>query len=71
MSSPRPVESEYLAPAEAALTQAVGGNQHELRLQVLEAASARFGGFDLTAFHEAFGVKSKRAASDLWSLRYL
>lgn len=25
MSSPRPVESEYLAPAEAALTQAVGG----------------------------------------------
>ncbi|MCW4873376.1 hypothetical protein M7793_20300 [Enterobacter hormaechei subsp. hoffmannii] len=69
MSSPRPVESEYLAPAEAALTQAVGGEtSFELRLQVLEAASARFGGFDLTAFHEAFGVKSKRAASDLLEL---
>ncbi|CFQ98673.1 N-6 DNA methylase [Yersinia alsatica] len=72
MSAPRPVESEYLAPAEAALTKAVGGDysltSFELRLQVLEAASARFGGFDLTAFHEAFGVKSKRAASELLEL---
>nr|MBF4318390.1 restriction endonuclease [Vibrio anguillarum] len=72
MSAPRPVEAEYLAPAEAALTRAVGGDygstSFELRLQVLEAASARFGGFDLTAFHESFGIKSKRPASELLEL---
>lgn len=72
MSAPRPVEAEYLSPAEAALTRAVGGGHgpasFELRLQVLEAASARFGGFDLAAFHEAFGTKSKRTAADLLEL---
>ncbi|MGC5426846.1 N-6 DNA methylase [Aeromonas veronii bv. sobria] len=72
MSAPRPVEAEYLASAEAALLKAVGRSygpaNFELRLQVLEAASARFGGFDLTAFHEAFGVKSKRPASELLEL---
>lgn len=72
MSAPRPVEAEYLAPAEAALTRAVGGGHgpasFELRLQVLEAVSARFGGFDLTAFHRAFGVQSKRPAAELLEL---
>lgn len=72
MSAPRPVEAEYLSPAEAELTCAVSGGHgpasFELRLQVLEAASARFGGFDLTAFHEAFGVKSKRPAAELLEL---
>lgn len=72
MSAPRPVEVEYLSPAEAALTRAVGGGHgpasFELRLQVLEAASARFGGFDLAAFHEAFEVKSKRRAAELLEL---
>lgn len=72
MSAPRPVEAEYLSPAEAALTRAVGGGHgpasFELRLQVLEAASARFGGFDLAAFHEAFGTKSKRAPAELLEL---
>jgi hypothetical protein len=72
MSSPRPVEAEYLAPAEAALTMAVGGvhgpASYELRLQVLEATSARFGGFDLAAFHEAFGVHSKTSAAELLEL---
>ena len=72
MSAPRPVEAEYLSPAEAALTRAVGGGHgpasFELRLQVLEAASARFGGFDLAAFHEAFEVKSKRPAAELLEL---
>ncbi|QQX83751.1 restriction endonuclease [Cupriavidus necator] len=72
MSAPRPVEAEYLAPAEAALTRAVGGAlgpaSFELRLQVLEAASARFGGFDLTAFHEAFGVQGKKTAAELLEL---
>ncbi len=72
MSAPRPVEVEYLSPAESALTRAVGGGHgpasFELRLQVLEAASARFGGFDLAAFHEASEVKSKRPAAELLEL---
>jgi hypothetical protein len=34
----------------------------------LEAASARFGGFDLVAFHEAFEIKSKRPAAELLDL---
>ncbi|MBN6742713.1 restriction endonuclease [Acidithiobacillus sp. MC6.1] len=72
MSAPRPVETEYLAPAEAAIAKAVGrmhgSMSFELRLQVLEAVSARFGGFDLAAFHEAFGVQSKKPAADLLDL---
>ena len=72
MSGPRPIETEYLAPAEAALTRAVGGGHgpasFELRLQVLEAASARFGGFDLAAFHKAFGVQSKKSATEFLEL---
>lgn len=72
MSAPRPVEAEYLASAEAALTQAVGRDHgpasFELRLQVLEAVSARFGGFDLKAFHETFGVRSKSSAAELLEL---
>jgi len=34
----------------------------------LEAVSARFGGFDLAAFHEAFGIQSKRPAAELLEL---
>lgn len=72
MSTPRTVEAEYLAPVEEALTRAVGGwherSSYELRLQVLEATSARFGGFDLAAFHKAFGTKSKRPAVELLEL---
>ncbi len=72
MSAPRPIEAEYLASAEAALIMAVGRSyspaNFEFRLQVLEAASARFGGFDLAAFHEAFGVKSKISAAELLEL---
>lgn len=72
MSAPRPVEAEYLASAEAALTRAVDGEHgptsFELRLQVLEAVSARFGGFDLAVFHEAFGVQNKKSAAELLEL---
>lgn len=72
MSAPRPVEEEYLSPAEAALEQAVGGGdgsaRFELRLQVLEAVSARFGGFNLAAFHEIFRVKCKRSTVELLEL---
>ncbi|MBX9405950.1 restriction endonuclease [Pseudomonas baetica] len=71
MSAPRPLEVEFLSPAEAALTKAVSGHgpgSFELRLQVLEAASARFGGFDLEGFHEIFGIQSKMTAVALMEL---
>jgi hypothetical protein len=72
MSAPRPVEVEYLASAEAALTNAVGGRHgtanFEFRLQILEAVSARFGGFDLAAFHAAFGIQNNRSAAELLEL---
>lgn len=72
MSAPRPLEDECLAPVDEALTRAVGGGygpaSFELRLQILEAAAARFGGFDLAAFHRAFGVKSKRPVAALLEL---
>ncbi len=70
MSAPRPVEAEYLAPAESALSKAAGHGpaSFELRLQVLEATSARFGGFDLEAFHKAFGVQSNYSAAELLEL---
>ncbi|MFC2992944.1 Eco57I restriction-modification methylase domain-containing protein [Halomonas tibetensis] len=72
MSAPRPFELECLALAEAALTEAVANESEsarfELRMQVLEAASARFGGFDLDAFHKAFGVERKKPSNELLEL---
>lgn len=72
MSAPRPIEAEYLASAQAALFKAVGGSfesaNFELRLQILEATSACFGGFDLEAFHNAFGVQSKKSVIKLMEL---
>lgn len=69
MSAPRPLESEYLSSAEAALSNIVGegsgSDSFELRLQILEAVSARFGGFDLELFHDTFGIKGKRTAAEL------
>lgn len=72
MSSPRPVEADYLSTAEAALTMAVdqmhAPASFELRLQVLEATSAHFGGFNLEDFHKIFGVHSKTGAAELLDL---
>lgn len=70
MSSPRPLEVEYLASVEEVLSKIVGHGSanFEFRLQVLEAVSARFGGFDLEAFHEAFRIQSKRSAAELLEL---
>lgn len=72
MSAPRPVEADYLSAAETALTKAVGGGHgsanFELRLQVLEATSARFGGFDLAVFHETFEIESRRPTMELLEL---
>lgn len=72
MSAPRPFETECLTSAETALTAVVNKGHHpdnfELRLQILEAASARFGGFNLSAFHEAFGIKSLTSTAELLKL---
>lgn len=61
MSAPRPVEADYLEASAAALhvaMKSLKGDPFEARLQLLEACSARFGGFDLSAFQTAFGIKS-------------
>lgn len=71
MNAPRPLEADCLGPVERSLSLAIKGlpgNDFEARLQVLEACSARFGGFDLAAFHEEFGVKSICAARPLIEL---
>lgn len=72
MSAPRPLEAEYLVPAEAALSQVVGrehgAGSFELRLQVLEAVAARFGGFDLADFHKAFQIRRMKPAAKLLEL---
>lgn len=61
MSAPRPLEYEFLVKAETALSfavQSLKADHFEARFQILEACSARFGGFDLSTFHAAFGIKS-------------
>lgn len=68
MSSPMPLESALLAQAEnelSRLARRLGAGTHEARLQVLEAASARLGGFDLENFHQAFGINSIAPAGEL------
>lgn len=60
MSAPRPLEADLLSAADASLEKAAKnllGDRFETRLQILEACSARFGGFDLAAYHEAFQIQ--------------
>lgn len=68
----KPMEIEFLTAAEKALTIAVGGKygaqSFEFRLQILEAAAARFGGFELGEFHNTFGTLSKKSACELLEL---
>jgi len=71
MSSPRPLEDRYLEQAEGALNKIISEREpacFELRLQVLEAVSSRFGGFDLAMYHKTFGIKSKKPAAELLEL---
>jgi hypothetical protein len=71
MSAPRPLEAEYLEAAETSLNCAIKGlkgNPFEARLQLLEACSARFGGFDLIGFQSAFGIKPLDEAKTLMHL---
>lgn len=58
MSSPRPYEAQLLARASSALDEG-GHPEHEARLEVLEAAASRLGGFSLPAFRRAFPDRYK------------
>lgn len=54
------VEGKRLAKADAYIAQCLArhhGNSDELRFQLLEAASARLGGFDFAEFCGQFGIK--------------
>lgn len=54
MSSPKPLEDHYLAEAALALNRSSLRDSHDLRLEVLEAAAAVFGGWHLSSFREVF-----------------
>jgi hypothetical protein len=71
MSAPRPLEADYLDPADQALRRAITsikGDPFEARLQLLEACSSRFGGFDLSAYQSAFTIKPLADARTLIDL---
>lgn len=59
MSSPRPLEWDYLSDIEKSLQKIITplGNSHEVRLQVLETIASYFGGFDIENFHKKFNIK--------------
>lgn len=68
MTAPRPLEAELLSAAESTLLKistSFGNQSYEARLQILEACAARFGGFDLVAYYEAFNVNPLRNPSEL------
>ncbi|ALR23194.1 MULTISPECIES: type II restriction endonuclease [Sphingomonadaceae] len=59
MTGPIPLEHSLLGPAERILDAACIRSKKpdaERRMQVLEAASARLGGYDLRSFHRTFGI---------------
>jgi len=59
MSAPRPLEEQLLAPALRvvdAFAKSCKGSAFEARLQVLEAAASRLGGYDLQQYHRAFRI---------------
>jgi hypothetical protein len=71
MSAPRPLEADYLNAAESALIVAINtlnGNRLEARLQLLEACSSRFGGFNLIDFQSAFCIKPLKQSKSLLDL---
>ena len=66
------VEGKRLAKADAYISQCLKryrGISHELRFQLLEAASARLGGFDFHAFCSKFAIKPLMAPERLLAMR--
>ena len=63
------VEAKRLVKMDAVIDSQMSGvrgsEKPELRLQLLEAAASRFGGFDLKAFQELFSIKVVRPAKQL------
>ncbi len=61
MTKPRTVEERHLRVASDVLAEASSlGDDYEVRLQVLEAAAARVGGFDLDAYQRLQDVRPRR-----------
>ena len=54
MSSPKPLEDLYLVEAALAVNTPSPQDSHDVRLEVLEAAAAALGGWDLSSFREVF-----------------
>lgn len=65
MTSFLPLEQQILVRAERLLTDATKASRpssrHTERLAILEAASARLGGFDVRDYHEAFQIETRFA----------
>jgi len=58
------VETKRLSKPDAAIDRIIGkscSDRVELRFQLLEAAAARVGGFDLAEFHRRFGVRPMKS----------
>ena len=55
MSSPKPLEDTYLAEAALALNRSNTSNSQVQRLEILEAAAALLGGWDLRSYRDVFG----------------
>ncbi|MCW5715428.1 MAG: N-6 DNA methylase [Bauldia sp.] len=71
MKPARTLEDRLLARAEHLLQVALGRagpRTEELRMQVLEAAASRFGGFDVEEFHAATSIAAVRSAGALAEL---
>jgi predicted RNA methylase len=68
MSAPRPYEAELLAPTDEIIEAFVRRHNkrpYEARLQLLEAAASRLGGFRLEDFQAQFGIDAIAPLSEL------
>lgn len=68
MRPPKTVELSRLAKIEAIIERilsSVGAPHDEYRLQLLEAAASRIGGFDLEGFQDQFGIDAIKPSAEL------
>ncbi|MBE2251078.1 MAG: N-6 DNA methylase [Myxococcus sp.] len=66
MSSPQPVEEQLLARARAALNAArrQHGSEESVKLEILEGAASRLGGFSLAAYRRALGAELRLSTAE-------
>ena len=66
---PKTRELQVLSPVQARIEDLVGHvperQQQEFRLQLLEAAASRVGGFDLNQYRRAFAIEDCFAATEV------